>query len=134
MISCEAMTPGEIKARGKGVSISYGITGTPFGPALIGWTPRGVCHLSFCDDNCTGKCEQLLAAWPAASPVREDAQANRLAETIFPAVPQPGKLHLVLRGTNFQIKVWEALLNIGPSQLVSYTQLAGLDLRRHRAR
>ena len=57
---------------------------------------------------------------------QDDAQAQRLMDQVFPGTPQPGRLHLLLRGTNFQLKVWEALLRLPPGQRVSYTQLAAM--------
>ena len=51
LVTCEAMSPGEIKSRGLGVTVRYGVAATPFGDALIGWTPRGVCYLAFCDQD-----------------------------------------------------------------------------------
>ena len=126
MISCEAMTPGEIKEKGHGVTVIYGIAKTPFGPAMIGWTPRGICYLAFCDDDGNEKEQVLSLQWSAATLVRDDAEARNLSGRIFPSTPKPGKLHLLLRGTNFQIKVWEALLNIGSSRLASYSTIARL--------
>ena len=125
MVSCEALTPGEIRAQGAGVELRHGIAGTPLGEALFGWTPRGLCHLSFVDDDAAAKLAVLRADWPAADFVRDDAGAAELATRVFPATPAPGRLHLLLKGTNFQIKVWEALLKIPPSSLVSYGRLAG---------
>jgi AraC family transcriptional regulator of adaptative response/methylated-DNA-[protein]-cysteine methyltransferase len=127
MVSCEAVTPGEIRAGGQGVVVGYGVAGTPFGSALIAWTPRGVCHLAFRDQDCGRRPRELVEQWPAATLERDDRGASALAKRIFPAAPAPGSLHLILRGTNFQIKVWEALLKIGPSQLISYGQLAALS-------
>ena len=136
MVSCEAMTPGEIRQKGRGLVIDFGIASTPFGPALIAWTQRGICHLAFCDN--TGgskKTKEFTALWPQAVLQRNDLEARALSEKIFPSSPKPGRLHLLLRGTNFQIKVWEALLDIGPSQLISYSDLASLagSPRAHRA-
>ena len=124
MVSCEAMTPGEIKTLGAGVNIGFGCAPTPFGDALLGWTPRGLCYFEFHDGEVEAKQNALQMQWPAAILERDDAWAARLTQQIFPSVPQPGKLHLVLRGTNFQLKVWEALLKIAPAQRVSYSQLA----------
>ena len=126
MVTCEAMTPGEIKRLGQGVSIGHGIAATPFGDALLGWTSRGVCYLAFCDGDGTVHQRELCSQWPEAIFIRDDTAAIRLAHRIFASEPKPGELHLVLRGTNFQVKVWEALLNIRPSQLVSYSQLASM--------
>ena len=125
-VTCEAMTPGEIKALGGGVTLGYGLGETPFGVALIGWSERGVCHLAFCDDSQRRREAAFRALWPSAELRRDDTEAMRLCARIFAEQPESGKLHLLLRGTNYQIKVWEALLDIGPAQLVSYSQLAAL--------
>ncbi|MEH6471139.1 MAG: methylated-DNA--[protein]-cysteine S-methyltransferase [Halopseudomonas sp.] len=126
MISCEAMTPGEVKAQGAGLTIGYGCAVTPFGRALIGWTPRGVCHLAFGEPACQAPEAELAKAWPKADWHRDDAAAERLALQIFPGGERSEPLHLLLRGTNFQLKVWEALLRVGSGELVSYSQLATL--------
>ncbi|MFT5721371.1 MAG: AraC family transcriptional regulator of adaptative response [Motiliproteus sp.] len=130
MVSCEAMTPGEVKTRGAGIAIRYGCVGTPFGPALLGWTLRGVCHLVFGDAVCLQPETALRQAWPEAQLSRDDGGAEQRARQMFPAgvhaAPVSGSLHLLLRGTNFQLKVWEALLRVGPGELVSYSQLATL--------
>ena len=126
MVSCEAMTPGEIKSGGAGLTLGWGQADTPFGTALAGWTPRGLCYLAFLDDDAAQRQQELCAAWPAAQLQRDDTQARRLLEQVFPGTPQPGRLHLLLRGTNFQLKVWEALLRLPPGRRVSYTQLAAL--------
>ncbi|UCB55976.1 MAG: methylated-DNA--[protein]-cysteine S-methyltransferase [Thiotrichales bacterium] len=126
MVSCEAMSPGEIRQQGLGVKLTYGNAKTPFGNALIGWTPRGICHLAFCDGDCDSDEKELSLEWPAAKLVRDDDEASTQSDRIFSAEPEPGKLHLLLRGTNFQIKVWEALLNTGSSRVLSYHALARL--------
>lgn len=126
MVSCEAMTPGEIKSGGAGVTLGWGQADTPFGTALAGWTERGLCYLAFLDGDTALRHQELRAAWPAAQLVCDDRQAQHLMDQVFPGTPQPGRLHLLLRGTNFQIKVWEALLRLPPGRRVSYTQLAAL--------
>jgi AraC family transcriptional regulator, regulatory protein of adaptative response / methylated-DNA-[protein]-cysteine methyltransferase len=134
MVSCEAMTPGEIRALGASVELRHGFAATPLGEALFGWTPRGLCHLAFCDDDHAAQLDVLGKDWPAAVFVRDDAAAVLLAARVFPATPTPGKLHLLLRGTNFQIKVWEALLKIPPATLISYGDLAARVGRPQAAR
>lgn len=124
MVTCEAMTPGEIKRGGAGVALGFGRAATPFGEALVGWTARGLCYLAFLDDDEALRMAELAGQWPAAQRERDDTQAQRWLDQVFAATPQRGTLHLVLRGTNFQLKVWEALLNVEPSRVVSYTQLA----------
>jgi AraC family transcriptional regulator of adaptative response/methylated-DNA-[protein]-cysteine methyltransferase len=124
MVSCEALSPGEIKSGGLGIEIGYGFSPSPFGEALIAWTQRGICHLAFCSTEAPAMIAELQSLWPAATRIRDDDKARALVATIFPATPTRGTLHLLLRGTNFQIKVWEALIRVEPGQLVSYGQLA----------
>ncbi|MES9851983.1 MAG: methylated-DNA--[protein]-cysteine S-methyltransferase [Candidatus Thiodiazotropha sp. L084R] len=124
MITCEAMSPGEIKQHGRGLTISYGIADSPFGDSLIAWTDRGICALSFCDQSCSEQEKGLAQTWPEATITCNAKAASKLLKQVFCNKPEPGKLHLLLRGTNFQVKVWEALLNIGTSRLISYSSLA----------
>lgn len=124
MVSCEALTPGEIRAGGAGVVVRHGVAPTPLGDALFAWTPRGLCHLAFIDEGAGSALDRVREDWPAAEFRRDDAGALALAGQVFPAGPLPGRLHLLLKGTNFQIKVWEALLRIPPAALVSYRQVA----------
>jgi len=126
MVTCEAMTPGEVKAGGAGVVVRYGLSATPFGEALIGWTSRGVCYLGFCGPDTSDRLSELAAEWPAAELIHDPGETDVLAQRIFSHGKQPGKLHLLLRGSNFQIKVWEALLGVRSGQRVSYGQLARL--------
>ncbi|MES9863518.1 MAG: methylated-DNA--[protein]-cysteine S-methyltransferase [Candidatus Thiodiazotropha sp. LLP2] len=124
MITCEAMSPGEIKQRGRGLTISFGTADSPFGNSLIAWTDRGICALSFCDQSSSEQEKGLAQSWPEATISVNDRAARKLLKQIFYHKPEPGKLHLLLRGTNFQVKVWEALLNIGTSRIISYSSLA----------
>ncbi len=126
MVSCEAMSPGEIKALGKGLRIGFGSALTPFGHALIGWTPRGICYLQFYETSSEEKETELASQWSAASLFRDDLQAAQFSKQIFAAKHPDGKLHLVVKGTNFQVKVWEALLSTRSSEIISYAQLAKL--------
>lgn len=124
MISCEALTPGEIKAGGAGLSIGHGFAPSPFGPALVGWTGRGICHLAFSNGDEPALLAELAGLWPRATLHRDDAQAAERLSRMFPGTAPATPLHLLLRGTNFQIKVWEALLRCPPGQILSYGQLA----------
>lgn len=125
MVSCEAMSPGEIKSLGAGLEIHFGETPTPFGHALIAWTQRGICHFWFvAGANSTNAEIHLRQSWPTATFIQNLQHARLLAETIFVASASATPLHLILRGTNFQIKVWEALVSVAPGEIVSYTQLA----------
>lgn len=130
MPSWEAMTPDQIRAATLGIDIGYGFGSTPFGDALLAWTARGICHLAFSagdEEHDGGEGEtallaELSALWPAARLQRDGTQAHALLQRIF-SHTQEG-VHVVLRGTPFQIRIWEALIRLQPGQLVSYGQLA----------
>jgi AraC family transcriptional regulator of adaptative response/methylated-DNA-[protein]-cysteine methyltransferase len=124
MVSCEAMTPAEIRAAGFGVQLDYGIGPSPFGEALVAWTRHGICHVAFCGKAISPAIGELLDLWPAATAARDDMRAREMLGRIFPHTPERGKLHLLLRGTNFQIKVWEALMQSAPGERLSYSELA----------
>jgi AraC family transcriptional regulator of adaptative response/methylated-DNA-[protein]-cysteine methyltransferase len=124
-IVTEAVTPGEFKSRGAGLTIRYGLHPSPFGKCLIATTERGVCHLSFVQ-NGEGEALDILAADWSQAQMSEDYQITApLVERIFAIsldASQPIRLHL--RGTNFQLKVWEALLKIPLGTAATYQQIA----------
>lgn len=124
-VTYEAVTPGEFKKKGQGVTVAYGFHPTPFGEALIGVTARGICGLSFIEDRLVAL-RQLQKEWPQAEWVEAAERTQPLIEQIFATTPPPQKpeLTLYVRGTNFQIKVWQALLNIPPGAAVSYETIA----------
>lgn len=125
MVTCEAMSPGEIKSLGAGLEIRFGVTPTPFGNALIAWTPRGICHFWFVGEGAAESAvDDLKQNWPNATFMHDPHGAYKLAATIFNADTATQPLHLMLRGSNFQIKVWEALIRIAPGEIVSYSQVA----------
>lgn len=127
MVSCEALTPGEIGALGEGLVIRYGFAASPFGTIIIGTTPRGICHLRFVELGQTDTEEAgLHTEWPHAEFDRDDAAAKQLAAHLFDPFNEPKPLNLLLRGTNFQIKVWEALLHIPAGYALSYGNLAAV--------
>ncbi len=123
-VSHEAITPGEFRRRGEGLEIAYGWAESPFGNVLILATSRGICGLAFeLQAGRDATLADMRARWPAAE-FREDARhVARLGRSIF--APTPGeRLDLVLYGSPFQIKVWEALLRIPAGALVSYDAVA----------
>ncbi len=122
-VACEAMTPGDFKARGLGLDIRYGVHDGPFGPVAIGLTDRGICWLGFADGGPAAAAMTLAREWPAATLVRDDAATASVAARVFAGVGAPG-LPLLLRGTNFQVKVWQALLRIPPGRVASYQDVA----------
>ena len=124
-VSVEAVTPGEFKKRGAGLCIRCGFHPSPFGECLLATTERGICAMFFVTD---GDREQVLSdlrrRWPAAEFVEDPKTTGGLMGRIIPGNSLPGKLPLDLRGTNFQIKVWQALLEIPPGAVVPYEDLA----------
>lgn len=127
-VNLEAASPGELKSGGAGWTITAGFAASPFGPCVIGESPRGICHLAFVESG-TGATEwdALQRCWPQARLCRDDIRATRLVQCIFarPDVIRGGPpLRAFVRGTEFQVCVWRALLRLRPGSLVSYGQLA----------
>ena len=127
MVTLEAVSPGELKAQGAGLTIRYGLTDTPFGTALIASTSRGVSRLGFHDrGGARAAAAELRAQWPLAQLVHDDAHARETAERIFGAraVAATEPLRLSVKGTNFQLQVWQALLTAAAVGPTSYRDLA----------
>lgn len=127
IVTCEAATPGELKSGGAGLEIRWGITMTPFGLALLAHSLRGLMKLAFLEAEGEDGAEyfaELQAAWPAASLQRDDASASLWAGRIFASYQQPEPLHVFVKGTQFQLKVWEALLRVPEGRLLTYGALA----------
>jgi AraC family transcriptional regulator, regulatory protein of adaptative response / methylated-DNA-[protein]-cysteine methyltransferase len=128
LVTCEAVTPGEYASGGAGLHIHHGVHDSPFGPCLIASTSRGICHMAFVDPP---KGDQdhiatLAKAWPHARLTNNPAETRTLADAIFsPALgnrQQP--LHVLVKGSNFQIQVWQALLKIPSGHLSAYSHVA----------
>lgn len=123
----EAVTPQEYKLHGKGLRIDYGFHETPFGQALIGVTERGICWLSFVstDEEPRLQLETMKEHWYQSIFHESKDLTGSVASKIFsPNHQQPQKLHALVKGTNFQIKVWDALLRIPQGQVTTYQQIA----------
>lgn len=124
----EAMTPGQYRKKGEGLTIRYGFANGPFGRALIGATDQGVCWLSFAPANTDDtQIPEMKADWPAAAFTRDDAFIAPVAANAFAFAtnrPTDKPLGLHIQGTNFQLKVWEALLKIPHGGLVTYGDVA----------
>jgi len=126
-VTCEAVTPGEFKARGKGLTVGYGVHQSPFGECLIGRTDRGVCWLAFVrNGNRQALLAELANAWKNARVVEDRAGTRPLVARIYdPAMwSRSNPLPVLVKGTNFQIKVWEALLRIPVGTVVTYEDVA----------
>ncbi len=122
-IKCEAVTPGEYKSRGMGMQIFYGFHPTPYGECLIALTERGISFLAFIDEDRRGALDRLRQDWSNAELKEDPIRTGPVVEQIFS--PGPGtSLSLHLRGTNFQIKVWEALLRLPAQAVATYEDIA----------
>ena len=126
-VQCEAVTPGEFQRQGEGLTITYGFFHTPFGECLLGATERGICGLLFvAGGGRKSALADLRSRWAGARLVEDSGALGALASKIFepPANVSRRPLTLLLKGTNFQIKVWEALLRVPPGAVTSYGDLA----------
>ena len=124
LITTESLTPGQVRTRAEGVTLQYGFGRTPFGEALVCWSERGLNFLGFCDE--LGKDEalaQLRRTWTKAAFSRNEEEARRwLLEVFAESREQP--LPVWLRGSRFQLKIWEALLAVPGASHVTYGALA----------
>jgi AraC family transcriptional regulator of adaptative response/methylated-DNA-[protein]-cysteine methyltransferase len=146
-VTSEAVTPGEYKARGAGLEIRYGFHPSPFGECLLAMTERGICDLAFVDQGARPPAlSELQSFWRQASFYEDPASTRPLVDQIFVGKLGIGRLvdwefvgshqstnlptyqytdlPLFLKATNFQLKVWEALLRIPAGQVVAYEDLA----------
>lgn len=122
----EAVTPQEHKTHGAGVRIDYGFHETPFGTALIGVTERGICWLSFLqtEQDPRSELDALKKHWHNSVFHEDTSLTSSFRDKIFHRQPNDAKLHVLVKGTNFQVKVWEALLRLPEGQLTTYQQIA----------
>ncbi|HOO09924.1 MAG TPA: methylated-DNA--[protein]-cysteine S-methyltransferase [Cyclobacteriaceae bacterium] len=123
----EAVTPQEYKKQGDGMRIGYGLHETPFGICLIGTTERGICWLSFLPtmDGAQDGIEEMKAHWHRSVFRQDQDLTGGYLQQIFQQnIPPRAPLHLFVKGTNFQIKVWGALLNIPMGGLATYQDIA----------
>jgi AraC family transcriptional regulator of adaptative response/methylated-DNA-[protein]-cysteine methyltransferase len=127
IVNAEAVSPGEYQRAGEGVVVKFGFHPSPFGECLIAVTQRGICHLAFVHPVPRGDAlERLRHDWPRAE-LRADQNATREAMgRAFPngASAKRSPLSLHIKGTNFQLKVWEALLKIPDGAVTTYGDIA----------
>ena len=122
-ITLEAVTPNEYKTKGNGLDITFGIARSPFGDCLIGVTKRGICHLSFVDpDSFSHEILAFKDKFYFAALEHNDEVIASFTEKIFGM--QREKFNLLVQGTNFQMKVWEALLRIPEGKVSTYSDIA----------
>jgi AraC family transcriptional regulator of adaptative response/methylated-DNA-[protein]-cysteine methyltransferase len=129
VVNVYAVTPGELKEEGAGIAIRYGVHPSPFGACLVAVTGRGICALSFLSG---GRGEEAIVAlrnsWPRAALRKNPRETKLVADRIFDPLlwRNLSPLNVIVRGTNFQIKVWEALVRIPPGSALSYGDIAAL--------
>lgn len=126
-VTLEAVTPGEYRTGGVGLDIVYGVHSCPLGGLFLAVSPRGICKVSFVThEGIDREVAELKACWPNANLHQDNAMVKHEAGVLIDAInsenTQP--LHLLVRGTNFQINVWKAMLKIPYGSLVSYLELA----------
>lgn len=125
-VNLEAMSPGEFKTGGSGLQIVYGIHDTPFGKALIATTSRGICNLRFLDGIDEQNAEQMLRnLWSNAEVIGDRQITQPLCDTIFDRATLSRKpIALLVKGTNFQVQVWRALLRVPFAGITTYQSIA----------
>lgn len=126
-VTHEAMSPGEWKAKGEGLTIRWGYHVSPFGLALVMVTDRGLAGVAFADAGEEAPCfEDMAQRWPKANYVEDVAATMPYAARIFE--PQAWRcdqpLRVVLLGTDFQVRVWKSLLKIPFGKAVTYSDIA----------
>ena len=134
-VQLDAVTPGQYAHLGADLEILYGWYPCPFGWMLLAHTGRGICWISFHDqaDDPAGL-EQLQQEWPRGNPRLQTQGGQHFAKALFSQDTPRAPLRLMVRGTNFQIQVWRALLRIPQGALTSYGRLAALLERPSAAR
>ena len=119
----EAMSPGEFARNGDGLEISWGWFDSPFGQALVMGTPKGICGLAFAaETGAEAAMADMRARWPEARFTEDPAALKPLVDAAF---SQKGETRLHMIGAPFQIKVWEALLQIPSGHVTTYSEIAG---------
>lgn len=126
-VAHDALSPGEFKARGAGVLMRWGVHESPFGRAVLVATDRGLAGLAFAEAGEEGHAlEDLMRRWPAAGHVEDAAATAPYAARIFDPRRWSGEvpLRLVLIGSDFELRVWRALLRVPPGRATTYSDIA----------
>ena len=126
-VTFEAMTPGDFKSRGAELNIFYGFSKSPFGGCLLAMTERGICYLGFVEKSeRSEKLNQLFQTWPSSEFTQDQERIGLIVKNIFSVdkTRNSRPFNLYLKGTNFQINVWRALLSIPEGWVVSYQDIA----------
>lgn len=121
-VNFEAVTPGEYKDSGAGIRLRHGFAQSPFGRIHAAVSARGIVHLAFVDGSDAAATADLRRRWPLAELERDDREIAALARQVF--IERSGSILLAPTGTNFQVKVWQALLDLGARGPTSYSAIA----------
>ncbi len=126
MVTVDAATPGQIQQRGEGMIVYFGVHDGPFGSCLIAESERGVCALDFVSHASQDRAAAELARrWPRAELRPSPERSRKTLARIVASLRSPGQRPpLDIQGSNFQLRVWDALLRIPPGRLISYGELA----------
>ncbi|MBC6439705.1 MAG: methylated-DNA--[protein]-cysteine S-methyltransferase [Rhodospirillales bacterium] len=123
----EAVTPGDVRRGGEGLVIRHGVHDSPFGRVGLGMTERGICFLGFAPEDAADDpwlADLLSARWPRATLDRDRDATADMIRRVFDQTEEKTDISLHLRGTNFQLRVWEALMRMPPATVISYQDLA----------
>ena len=124
-VHIEGMTPGEYQRGGAGLSLRYVLAHSPFGQTIIASTAKGISYIAFADKGREEAVASLQRAFPLATLSEQADEHNSRAASVFRLDwGNVGEVRLHLRGTNFQIKVWESLVRVPAGRLTTYSQLA----------
>ncbi len=126
-VKIEGVSPQQYKTQGKDLEIFYGYHASPFGLCFIAVAEKGVCALKFIDEERSRDEYELFShRWPSATLIHKPSFTQPYIKKIFQPMESNESLSLLVRGTDFQIKVWEALVNIPFGSLTSFQQIAGV--------
>lgn len=123
-VNIEAVTPQEYKTGGKGIKIDYGFHETPFGECFVANTKNGICALSFVDENKIAVLDEFKSKWQNAELAENQSETKSIVEKLFYEPLKGRQFNLFLKGTKFQVKVWEALLKTPFGSVTSYQNIA----------
>ncbi|MBT5433384.1 MAG: methylated-DNA--[protein]-cysteine S-methyltransferase [Rhodospirillaceae bacterium] len=123
----EAVTPGDVRRGGAGLELHHGVHDSPFGRCGLAMNERGICTLTFAPPDAAGDAwlvDQLCTRWPNATLIADQEATGDMVQRVFDLSEGSEAIPLHLRGTNFQIRVWEALMRMPPATVTSYQDLA----------
>jgi AraC family transcriptional regulator of adaptative response/methylated-DNA-[protein]-cysteine methyltransferase len=126
-VKLKAAAAADIRSGGAGWTMTAGFGPSLYGECLTAQTPQGVCHLSFVDGSRKAAWDRLKRLWPKARHLRDDVAAKKLLAGVFapPGRQKPRRpLTLFVKGTDFQLRVWRALLRVPSGALTTYGRLA----------